>query len=50
MSFLVVELWPDPESARIVVDPESGKNLVFPNQATAQAEADQCQEGRVVSI
>jgi hypothetical protein len=48
--FIVIETWPDPESATVVVDPESGKTRVFKTREEAQAEADQCQDGIVVAV
>jgi len=48
--FIVIETWPDPESACVVVDPESGKTLTFKTREEAQAEADQCQAGKVVEV
>ena len=48
--FIVIETWPDLESAAIVMDPESGKNMVFKTGSEAQVEADMCQEGKVVEI
>ena len=46
--FIVIETFPDLESAAIVVDPDSGKNLVFKTKEEAQAVADDCQHGIVV--
>jgi hypothetical protein len=46
--FIVIELWPDLESAAIVVDPDSGKNLVFTIKEDAEAVANDCQHGIVV--
>jgi hypothetical protein len=48
--FIVIELFPDIESAAIVVDPESGSNLVFNTRKAAQKEADECQDGIVVEV
>lgn len=48
--YLVLETWPSLDQAAIVVDPDSGKNLVFDTEAAAQSEADQCQAGVVVPI
>lgn len=48
--FIVIETFPDLESAAIVVDPESGRNLVFDTPEAAQKEADQCQDGIVVEV
>ena len=48
--YIVIECFPDLESAAIVVDPESGKNLTFQTKEEAQKEADQCQDGKVVEV
>ena len=48
--FIVIECWPDAQSAAIVADPESGTNLVFNTQTDAQKEADQCQNGIVIEV
>jgi len=48
--FIVIETFPDLESAAIVVDPDSGKNLVLGSKEEAQAIADECQHGVVVPV
>ena len=48
--YIVIETWPDPESAFAVVDPDSGKTLVFKTRDEAQTEADQCQDGKVIKV
>jgi len=48
--YLVIETWPSLDQAAIVVDPESGTNLIFDTKAGAECEADQCQAGVVVPI
>jgi hypothetical protein len=48
--YLVIETWPSLDQAAIVVDPDSGTNLIFDTEAAAQSEADQCQAGIVVPV
>jgi len=48
--YIVIEIFPDLEHAAIVVNPESGKNLVFDTAEAAQKEADECQDGIVVEM
>lgn len=47
--FLVIEAHGGPEYAVIVTD-EEGNNKVFDTPEEAQAEADECQDGKVISI
>lgn len=48
--YIVIECWPDPKQATIVVDPESGENKVFTEKVDAEHECDDCQEGLVLQI
>lgn len=47
--FLVIEAHGGPEYAAIVTD-EEGNNKVFDTPEEAQAEAADCQDGKVISI
>lgn len=49
MSYLVIEKHGGPEYAIIVTD-EDGNNKVFGTKEEAQTEADDCQNGIIVSI
>lgn len=50
MSYIVLEMFPDAESAVIVVDPDTGYNIVFETIEEAQEEVDNCQDGIIVEI
>lgn len=49
MSFIVIEAHGGAECAIVCTD-ENGNNLVFESRVEAEAEADDCQDGRVVEI
>lgn len=49
MSWIVIEMWPDPESAAIVTTAD-GKNEVFDDIREAQEVADDCQNGKIVEV
>jgi len=48
--YLVIETWPSLNQAAIVVDPDSGTNLIFNTETEAQSEAEQCQCGIIVPV
>jgi hypothetical protein len=48
--YIVIECWPDAASAAIVTDPETGSNMVFDEPDKANAEASECQDGKVMEI
>ena len=48
--YIVIEAFPDPTHAAIVVDPDTGLNLVYHDQEIAQMEANECQDGVVVEV
>ena len=48
-TYLVIETHGGPEYATIVTD-EEGNNKLFDTPEDAQAEADQCQDGRVIKL
>lgn len=47
--YIVVECWPDAESAHIVTDKE-GINKVFYSLEEAEEEKENCQNGLIVEI
>lgn len=47
--YIVIETF-DPYFPFIVVDPDDATPLIFDTEEEAQAEADKCQQGIVVSI
>lgn len=47
--FIVIEIHGGPEYAAIVTD-ENGNNKVFKTIEEAQAEADDCQDGKIIEI
>jgi hypothetical protein len=49
MSYIVIDCFGGPEYA-IIVTSEDGENKVFDDKSEAQAEADDCQDGRVIEI
>ena len=49
MSYIVIDCFGGAEYAMVVTD-ESGNNKVFNTKAEADAEAKECQDGRVVKI
>lgn len=49
MSFIVIETHGGEECAIVCTD-ENGNNLVFDNWEEAEAEAADCQDGRVLEI
>ena len=49
MEFIVIELFPEPESAAIVVN-EDGTNKIFTSYEEAKQECDDCQDGLIVEI
>lgn len=50
MNYLVIELFPCPEMATIVTNPDTGENMVFGTYGSAQIECDECQDGIIVEI
>jgi len=48
--FLVIELWPGPEVASIVVDEMSGKNKIFEDRELAERGRKKCQNGIIVEF
>jgi hypothetical protein len=49
MAYIVIEAFGGAEYATIVMD-EDGNNKIFDTEEEAQQEADDCQDGLVVSI
>ena len=48
--YIVIETWPDIESAMIVMNQETGVNKIFKTPIEAEEEKENCQKGIIVKI